>query len=188
MTSLTAVFCLFHFLGFAQEKILSGVVNDRATHLPLPNATVSVSGKSVLTDSSGKFSVSFLPGNSITFSYVGYDPQTFKLTESSRNFIVELLAGQASLDQIVVTGYQTQRKVDLTGAVAVVNLNDIKDIPNSNPMQALQGRTPGLYVTSDGDPGAGNNTIAVRGFNTLGFTAPLYVIDGVPTILSLIHI
>jgi TonB-dependent starch-binding outer membrane protein SusC len=183
MTSLTAVICLFCGVTFAQQQTLSGMVSDKTTHSPLYGATVAVNGKSVLTDSSGKFTIGFTPGSQVTFSYVGYDPQTFRVTNPTRAFVVELAPGNAGLDQVVVTGYQTQRKVDLTGAVAVVNLNDIKDIPNSNPMQALQGRTPGLYVTSDGDPGAGNNTIAVRGFNTLGFTAPLYIIDGVPTII-----
>jgi len=181
--SLTAVICLLCSAAFAQERTLSGTVTDKNTNLPLAGATVTVKGKAVLTDSSGHFTVGFTPGVPVTFSYVGYDPQTFKPTDGSRNFLVSLQTGTAGLDQVVVTGYQTQRKVDLTGAVAVVSLNDIKDIPNSNPMQALQGRVPGLYVTSDGDPGAANNTIAVRGFNTLGFTAPLYVIDGVPTIL-----
>jgi TonB-dependent starch-binding outer membrane protein SusC len=181
--SLTAVTCLFSCVVYAQERTLSGTVTDAITHAPLPGATVTVQGKSVLTDLNGKFTIPFTPGASITFSYVGYDPQTFKPTVSTNAFVVGLMTGQAGLDQVVVTGYQTQRKVDLTGSVAVVNLNDIKDIPNSNPMIALQGRVPGLYVTADGDPGAANTTIAVRGFNTLGFTAPLYVIDGVPTIL-----
>ena len=183
LTSLTAVIFLFNSVVYAQQKTLSGTVTDAITHAPLPGATVTVQGKSVLTDANGKFTIPFTPGSPITFSYVGYDPQTFKPTQATDAFVVGLLTGQAGLDQVVVTGYQTQRKVDLTGSVAVVNLNDIKDIPNSNPIQALQGRVPGLYVTTDGDPGAANNTIAVRGFNTLGFTAPLYVIDGVPTIL-----
>ncbi len=181
--SLTAVICLFNGIAYAQQKMLSGTVTDAVTHAPLAGATVTVRGKSVLTDASGKFTIPFTPGASVIFSYVGYDPQTFKPTASTDAFVVALMTGQAGLDQVVVTGYQTQRKVDLTGSVAVVNLNDVRDIPNSNPIQALQGRVPGLYVTTDGDPGAANNTISVRGFNTLGFTAPLYVIDGVPTIL-----
>lgn len=64
--------------------------------------------------------------------------------------------GDASLNEVVVTGYQTQKKVDLTGSVAVVNMNEIKDIPNNNLMQALQGRVPGLYVTGSGDPNLDN--------------------------------
>jgi len=184
LTSLTAVMFLFSGALYAQQKTLSGTVTDAITHAPLPGATVTVQGKSVLTDLNGKFTVLFTPGASITFSYVGYNPQTFKQTQSTDAFVVGLMTGQAGLDQVVVTGYQTQRKVDLTGSVAVVNLNDIKDIPNENPMVALQGRVPGLYVTGDGDPGSGNTNVVIRGFNTLGFNNPLYVIDGVPTILS----
>jgi TonB-dependent starch-binding outer membrane protein SusC len=182
MMSLTAVICFLCFAGFAQQKMLTGTVTDKNTNLPLAGVTVTIKGKSVLTDSSGRYSIPFSPGDAVSFSYVGMAMQTQRLASSAGFISIQLEAAQAGLDQVVVTGYQTQRKVDLTGAVAVVNLADIKDIPNSNPMQALQGHVPGLYVTSDGDPGAQNNTIAVRGFNTLGFTAPLYIIDGVPTI------
>jgi TonB-linked SusC/RagA family outer membrane protein len=183
MMSLTAVFCFICVAVFAQQKTLTGIVTDKNTNLPLTGATVTVKGgKSVATDATGKFSIPFYPGDIVTISYIGMTPVTQKLSASMNNLTIQLETAQAGLDQVVVTGYQTQRKVDLTGAVAVVNLSDIKDIPNSNPMQALQGHVPGLYVTSDGDPGAANNTIAVRGFNTLGFTAPLYIIDGVPTI------
>jgi TonB-dependent starch-binding outer membrane protein SusC len=182
--SLTIVACFFFLQVFSQQKILNGNVIDKITHLPLVGVTVSVKGKSVLTDSSGRYSIAFSSGDAIVFSYIGLKTQTIKLSETSQNLIIELEnAPPGSLDEVVVTGYQTQRKVDLTGSVAVVKLSDIQDIPNSNPMTALEGRVPGLYISSDGDPGQGNNTIAIRGFNTLGFTAPLYVIDGVPTIL-----
>jgi len=112
LTSLTAVICLFNCVAYAQQKTLSGTVTDAITHAPLPGATVTVQGKSVLTDVNGKFTVLFAPGSPITFSYVGYDPQTFKPTQSTDAFVVGLMTGQAGLDQVVVTGYQTQRKVE----------------------------------------------------------------------------
>lgn len=167
----------------AQQKTVTGTVIGKATGLPLAGVSVTVRNRTVLTDENGRFSIAYSPGNDITFSYVGMATQRRTLTEAAAPLSIVLEAGQsANLDEVVVTGYQTQRKIDLTGSVAVVKLSDIQDIPNSNPIQALQGRVPGLYVATDGDPGAANNTIAVRGFNTLGFTAPLYVIDGVPTI------
>ena len=176
--------CLLGAIGLhAQSKTITGMVVGKTTGQPLSGVSVTVKNKTVLTDDNGRFSISFSPGNELIVSYVGMATQRLKLTGESQNLSIVLEAGQsANLDEVVVTGYQTQRKIDLTGSVAVVKLSDIQDIPNSNPIQALQGRVPGLYVATDGDPGAQNNTIAVRGFNTLGFTAPLYVIDGVPTI------
>ena len=183
MMSLTTVFCFLCCAVFAQQRTLTGTVTDKNTNLPLTGVTITIKGgKAVATDANGKFSLPFTPGDVVSFSYIGMAPVTQKLSASTDNLTIQMEAAQAGLEQVVVTGYQTQRKADLTGAVAVVNLGDIKDIPNSNPMQALQGHVPGLFVTSDGDPGAKNNTIAVRGFNTLGFTSPLYIIDGVPTI------
>jgi len=182
MMSMMMLLCVLTSTLLAQQPTLKGTVTDKNSNLPLAGVTVSIKGTTVTTDANGRFSIPFSPGEVITFSYVGMQTITQKLSTSTRTLNITLESSQAGLDQVVVTGYQTQRKADLTGAVAVVNLADIKDIPNSNPMQALQGHVPGLFVTSDGDPGAKNNTIAVRGFNTLGFTAPLYVIDGVPTI------
>lgn len=169
----------------AQQRTVTGRIMDKTTGTPLAGVTVTVNRKSVVTDSSGNFSIEYPPGAIITFSYIGMQTQTMKLTPSMQHIDIGMERNaNGALDEVVVTGYQTQRKVDLTGSVAVVKLADIQDIPNSNPIQAIQGRVPGLYVATDGDPGAQNNTIAVRGFNTLGYTAPLYVIDGVPTILA----
>jgi TonB-dependent starch-binding outer membrane protein SusC len=181
-TLTTAVACLLCIAGIAQQKILSGVVTDKTTHQPLSGVTVTVNRKSVITDTSGRYSIPAVAGSTVYFSYVGLQTQTVKWDGSTMPQVELDRDPNSNLNEVVVTGYQTQRKIDLTGAVAVVSLNDIKDIPNSNPIQALQGHVPGLYVTSDGDPGAQNNTIAIRGFNTLGYFAPLYVIDGVPTI------
>lgn len=184
ITSLTAILLLYCSALLAQQRTLSGTVTDKITNLPLSNATVTIKGgRSVSTDSTGHFSIPYTPGDIILFSYAGMTTVTQKTTTATDLHIL-LEPATGGLDQVVVTGYQSQRKADLTGSVAVVNLSDIKDIPNTNPMQALQGRVPGLYVTSDGDPGAKNTGVVVRGFNTLGFTSPLYIIDGVPTIQS----
>src|ERR1700761_8329327 len=182
MMSMMMALCLLVTTLRAQQATLSGIITDKSSNLPLPGVTVAIGKTAIATDANGKFTIHFSPGDVVSFSYIGMQTVTQKLSASTTTLNIALESSQSGLDQVVVTGYQTQRKADLTGAVAVVNLTDIKDIPNSNPMQALQGHVPGLFVASDGDPGAKNNTIAVRGFNTLGFTAPLYVIDGVPTI------
>ena len=183
-TYLTIIAICLSFTAFCQQKTLTGTVTNKLTNQPLSGVTVTVKNKTVQTGDDGRFSIAFSPGDDITFTYVGMKSQTIRLNSSSSDISVGLDRNQrGDLDEVVVTGYQTQRKVDLTGSVAVVKLSDIQDIPNSNPIQALQGRVPGLYVATDGDPGAANNTIAIRGFNTLGFTSPLYIIDGVPTII-----
>ena len=87
----------------------------------------------------------------------------------------------SQLDEIIVTGYMTQKKVDLTGAIAVVDIESLSDKVSANAMQALQGRVPGLYIETTGDPSGRTRNLLIRGVNTLGNTAPLYVIDGVPS-------
>ena len=94
---------------------------------------------------------------------------------------IEMEEEDNQLTQVVVTGYTTQRKVDLTGAVSVINLNEVKNIPSASPMQALQGRVPGLYIETTGIPNGSNRRVLIRGLNTLGDASPLYIIDGIPT-------
>ncbi len=88
-----------------------------------------------------------------------------------------------ALQEIVVVGYTSERKVNLTGAVAVVDMEPIEGqaMSSGNPAQALQGRVPGLYIEKSGDPTGTNQQILIRGANTLGDNNPLYIIDGVPT-------
>ena len=84
------------------------------------------------------------------------------------------------LDQVIVTGYQTQRKADLTGAVSVVKVDELMKQGENNPVKAMQGRIPGVSISSDGSP-SGAATVRIRGIGTLNNNDPLYVIDGVPT-------
>jgi TonB-linked SusC/RagA family outer membrane protein len=164
----------------AQVKRVTGHVLKVSTKEPLAGATVSSKSSSVTTDSTGLFSIQAANGDELTVSYIGMNPASVKVT-GDQELTIELKEGQAQLEQVVVTGYQTQRKVDLTGAVSVVNLTEVKDIPAGNPMRALQGRVPGLYVEATGQPNGGNSRVLIRGLNTLGDPNPLYIIDGVPT-------
>lgn len=84
------------------------------------------------------------------------------------------------VDEVVVTGYTTQRKADLTGAVSVVKVDEIQKQGENNPVKALQGRVPGMNITADGNP-SGSATVRIRGIGTLNNNDPLYIIDGVPT-------
>ena len=84
------------------------------------------------------------------------------------------------VDEVVVTGYTTQRKADLTGAVSVVKVDEIQKQGENNPVKALQGRVPGMNITADGNP-SGTATVRIRGIGTLNNNDPLYIIDGVPS-------
>jgi TonB-dependent SusC/RagA subfamily outer membrane receptor len=103
------------------------------------------------------------------------------VVNNQSDFSVMLEEEQQNLGEVVVVGYTTQRKKDLTGAVAVVDLDPVKNNTSGNTMQALQGRVAGLYIEKDGSPNGSNSRILIRGANTLGNNDPLYIIDGIPT-------
>ncbi|HRI22183.1 MAG TPA: SusC/RagA family TonB-linked outer membrane protein, partial [Panacibacter sp.] len=113
--------------------------------------------------------------------YVGMNLVTIKITGSTQNLSIEMEEGVKEGEQVVVVGYTAQRKKDLTGAVAVVDLAPVKNNSSGNTMQALQGRVAGLYIEKDGSPNGSNGRILIRGANTLGNNDPLYIIDGIPT-------
>ena len=169
----------FTMTVLAQQKMIRGVVSSKITGQPLAGVTVASKTQTKLTDSTGAFLIAAAIGDNLDISYVGMKPVTVKV--SSENLSLQMDESNSRLDEVVVTGYQTQRKADLTGAISVVSMKEIKDIPSGNPMQSLQGRVPGLYIESDGAPSGGNRRILIRGLNTLGDPNPLYIIDGVPT-------
>ncbi|RKD90741.1 SusC/RagA family TonB-linked outer membrane protein [Mangrovibacterium diazotrophicum] len=166
-----------------QEKV-SGKVTDE-TGAPLPGVTVVVKGTTngTITDFDGNYSLGNV-GNSdvLVFSFVGMQSQEIVVAGAS---VVNAVLKEETigLAEVVAVGYQIQRKADLTGAIEVIELQSIENVSLSsgNPMQALQGRVPGLYIEKNGSPNATNSRILIRGVNTLGDNNPLYIIDGVPT-------
>jgi len=166
---------------FAQQKKVTGTVIDKSTRIPLAGVTVQSKKDITTTDSTGRFSVNADIGEMLQFSFVGMKPASVQITAALDNLSVELESGGGDLNQVVVVGYTTQRKQDLTGAVAVVDLSPVKNNSSGNTMQALQGRVAGLYIEKDGSPNGSNGRILIRGANTLGNNDPLYVIDGIPT-------
>ena len=175
---LNAVFVAMSTVAAAQQVDVSGVVKD-ANGEPVIGATVTEEGtkNATVTDFDGKFSLKVTGGKKLTISYIGYKSETVAPGPSLN---VVLQEDSQALDELVVTGYTTQRKADLTGAVSVVNMDDIADLNENNPMKALQGRVPGMNITADGNP-SGSATIRIRGVGTLNNNDPLYIIDGVPT-------
>ncbi len=148
---------------------------------PLQGATIQQKGTTVgtITDANGNFSI-IVPSDAIlVVSFVGY--KSTELNVSGRNDLgnVTLSEEMKELEQVVVIGYGTQRKVDLTGSVTVVNAEDLKKISHHNISTMLQGKASGVQITTDGQPGA-DPQVRIRGISSFGSTAPLYVIDGVP--------
>lgn len=177
---LTVIIMFFSLAVNAQQKRLTGKVVNKGLGSSLSGATILTRNKAEITDSSGRFTIDASIGDSLVVSYVGMKPVKMRIN-NYQGLLIEMEELGARFTDVIVTGYTSQRKVDLTGAVSVINLNEVKSIPAANPMQALQGRVPGLYVETSGIPNGANRRVLIRGLNTLGDANPLYIIDGVPT-------
>lgn len=171
---------LFCSVLFAQQKTVTGTVINRDLGTPLAGVTVTSNRGTATTGVDGKFNIPATLNSQITFSYVGMQTYTYQVKNLAEPLSIALEYKLSNLNEVVVTGYQSQRKADLTGAVAVVNMTEIKDIPEGSATKALQGRVPGVYITANGSP-EGGATVRIRGIGTLNNNDPLYVIDGVPT-------
>lgn len=167
-----AVTCMY-----AQTQITGTVVDPQGE--PVIGATVMEKGTSngTITDFDGNFTVKVKEGATLVFSFVGFDTQELPAKSGMH---VTLSDANQMLNEVVVTGYTTQRKADLTGAVSTVNVSELAKQNENNPMKALQGRVPGMNIQADGNP-SGAATVRIRGFGTLNDNNPLYIIDGVPT-------
>lgn len=162
----------------AQQVNVSGVIKD-ATGETVIGASVMVKGTKTgtVTDFDGRFHVECTPGATLVISYIGYQTQEVKAADGM-NVVLQEAAND--LNEVVVTGYTTQRKADLTGAISVVSVDDIAKQNENNPIKALQGRVPGMNISADGSP-SGTATVRIRGIGTLNNNDPLYIVDGVPT-------
>jgi len=174
---------LFLFLFCSAQSFAQGTVTGTVSEFngpPIPGVTVAVTGTTigVATDANGKYSINVPSGkNSLTFSAIGFIKKTVNI--DGRTVInVGLGSDAANLQELVVTGYQTQRKGDITGAVAVVSAKDVRSTPTTNVGSALQGRVPGVTISTDPNPG-GEVDIRVRGFTTINSNNPLIIVDGI---------
>lgn len=159
-----------------QAKKVTGCVKD-ALGEPIIGASVVEKGaptNGTITDFDGNFTLT-VSGNELQISYIGYLPQVVKVQSGVTSYNVTLKEDTKTLDEVVVIGYGTQKKVNLTGAVASVSTDDIKDRVQTNVLSAIQGTVPGVTIISR--PGS-TPSINFRGRGNLGTSAPLYVIDG----------
>ena len=176
---------MFALLSLLAQGQISGTVTDQADGMPLPGVSVIVTGttQGAATDFDGNYTLENVSGTAtLVFSYIGYKTQEIQVNNQSV-INVALAADAAQLDEIVVTGYSRERKVDVTGAITVVELGPAEAVSMSSgsAIQGLQGRVPGLFIEKNGDPTGTSNNILIRGATTLGDNNPLFVIDGVPT-------
>lgn len=169
----------------AQNGGVSGRVLSENDNKPLPGVTIQVKGKPVgtVSNADGSFSIQAALQDTLLCSYIGYQQERYAVKTMSGN-LLHLKPDSRSLSDVVVVGYGTQRKRDLTGAVSSVKSRDISSLPVPNVGEALQGRASGVQIVSSGAPGS-NVTIRVRGVGTINNADPLLVVDGVPTDIPL---
>ncbi len=164
-----------------QQRRITGSVTDE-NGIGMPGVNVLVEGTIVgaITDSEGKYSIEVQNENAVlAFSFIGYVSQ--RVPAAGKTVIdISLLPTLTSLEEVVVVGYSVQKKMDITGSVAVINVDDLKKVPASNLGQQLQGKASGLIVGSTGGPGT-STMVRIRGIGTVNNNGPLYVIDGVST-------
>ena len=176
-----ALLCTMSTLAQVQ---VSGTVTDNVLGEPIIGASVVEVGTTngTITDLDGNFSLQVKSGAQLQFSFVGYVTQVLA---AAPNMNVVLSEDNELLEEVVVTGYTTQRKADLTGSVAVVQTKGLKTSSDTDPMRALQGKVAGMTITSNGSPAA-TATVRIRGIGSFNSNQdPLYVIDGVPTTSAL---
>jgi TonB-linked SusC/RagA family outer membrane protein len=162
------------------QRLISGTVTDADTGETLPGVNVVVKGtaRGVSTDINGTFQLEVLPiDDALIFSFIGYEDQELIIGDQSE-IRVSLKSISTLLDELVVIGYGTIRKSDLTGAVSSLKAEDIRKITTIHPEKALQGKVTGVQVTTtSGAPGAGA-AVRIRGVGTFGNSAPIFVVDG----------
>ena len=168
------------FAVAAMARPASGVVVDKVTGEPVIGASVLEKGTSngTITDFEGNFTLIVADGAQLEISYVGYATQSLAAAENLRVLLAE---DTELLEEVVVTGYTTQRKADLTGAVSVMDMSKPTSEASATMLSSMQGRLAGVQITTDAAPGGGNSSIRIRGISTVNGSDPLYVIDGIAT-------
>ena len=166
--------------SFMDQTTVTGTVTD-SNGVPLPGANVVEKGTTngVQTDFDGNYALNVQPGAVLVVSYIGFTAT--EITVGSNSVIDVVLQEDAqALDEVIVTGYGTQSKRAITGAVTTVDAEELLAVPATTFAQQLQGRAAGVTIINDATPG-GEATVRIRGFGTIGNNNPLYVIDGVPS-------
>src|ERR1700754_322164 len=171
--------------ALAQQKQVHGVVQDAASHQPLPLATVTIKSNGVIkarkaADVDGKFIIEAETGSILTATYGGYKPKDITIGNADSTLVINLESSNTSLGEVVVIGYGKEKRTDLTSSVSSISAKEITEMPVTNLASALASRVPGLEIHGTGyAPGSGS-AINVRGINSITQSeGPLFVVDGV---------
>jgi len=170
--------CLVSSLVVTAQTKHTGKVIGSDDKLPVVGASVRIKGTNTgtVTDVNGDFTLTLSPGNVLVISYIGYQTQEVTV-RGAESITISLQPAASTLNEVVVTGYQTQLKKDISGSVALVDVTEAKKIPSTSSEQLLQGQAAGVTVVNNGAPGSPSN-VHIRGVGNFGNTAPLYVVDG----------
>ncbi|MBS1664170.1 MAG: TonB-dependent receptor [Bacteroidetes bacterium] len=165
------------------ETITGRIIDE--TGQPVSKATITIQGKSggAQTDADGRFTINASPGDILLVSYVGYNTAKITVLKNKTDYSLSLtLANRVLGDvEVIAVGYGTTRRKDITGAVSVVNVEDMNKQPTNQITSQLQGQAPGVTIIGSGQPGDPPQ-VRIRGINTFGDNTPLFVVDGVPTL------
>ena len=177
-------FALATQFAFAQERMINGtIVDDQGMPLPGVNVIVQNTNRGVQTDFDGHFSIAASTGEVLEFSYVGFTSQTVTIGPDMQDLSIILGEDAAQLDEVVVVGYGTQSKRQLTDNVAKLTSEDIAEVPTPSLQSSLSGKAAGVQVTQTNGKVEGGINIRIRGIASVGAgSEPLYVLDGVPLI------
>lgn len=163
-----------------QQRVITGIVED-TTGIPIAGASILIKGtnKGTLTDGNGNFVIAVRNGDVLVISHLGYTTQEFSVAEE-QEIEIHLVNANNDLDDIVIVGYGTQRRSDVTGAIASIGQKDLRQSPVANLSNAVAGRLPGLIaIQNSGEPGADGSNLYIRGLGTTGNNNPLVLVDGI---------
>ena len=165
-----------------QQIEVSGTVRDAQSGDPLPGVNIVIEGttQGTTTDMDGNYTIETPPDATLLFSFVGYQQKSVKV-QGREEIDVSLRQSVTELEEVVAIGYGTQRKSDLTGAVASVSSEELTKMATTSSAEALQGQVAGVSVTRESGMPGSSTSINIRGIGTTNNTSPLYVVDGLPT-------
>ena len=179
-TVLLILLCVGFQTKTRAQTVTGTVTDESGKSIQAASVTIKGTTRGTVTDQNGMFSISASPGNVLSVSSLGYISKEVTLG-NEKNISIALTATNSELSAVVVVGYGTQKRTEVTGAISTVSGKTITELPVPSVQQALQGRVPGLTVTNNGSPGT-SPLVRIRGISSISYASnPLYVIDGFPT-------
>jgi len=168
------------FSAYSQVSVSGRITDDKGVPLPGVNIVIKGTTAGTISGIDGMYSIETLPQDYLIFSFVGYQNEEI-LVENRTTIDVQLIPSIESLEEIVVVGYGSQKKINITGSVATVNSDQIVNVPVANIQNALAGKLPGVvFINRSGEPGYDDSQIRIRGFQN----GPLIIVDGIETNFS----